>query len=215
MKTLADLQQFSYVGAQCAYAGYAINYFKEVAGYDHDTGAKLLAGAQGCFAVGRFIASGTLKFVKPRIVLLTFLTGVVVWACLAIGLKGNTGVASIFMVLFFESCVFPLIFSISMRGLGRHSKRGASFLVAAVSGGALYPPLLGLAGDNLGMQKAFFVPLIGFTIAWTFPIYLNLFKRKTLDGFLEKTPVAADIKDVESLDEKRGVSNVVEVEHKM
>lgn len=206
--------QFCYVGAQCAYAGYFINYVQEVAGMNHDKGAKFLAIAQGCFAIGRFIASGLLKFIKPRIVIMVFLSGVIIFACLVIGLEGNAGVASINLVLFFESCVFPLIFTLSLRGLGRHSKRGASFLVAAVSGGALFPPLLGLAGDHLGMRKAFFVPLLGFAIAWTFPLYLNLFKRKQLDGFLVESSSPAVAKDVESLDGEKG-SNSEFVEEKI
>ncbi|KAG4425344.1 hypothetical protein IFR04_001494 [Cadophora malorum] len=203
--------QFCYVGAQVAYAGYFINYVSWVRpGTSHATGANLLAGAQGCFAVGRFIASGMLKFVKPRLVLMGFLTGVVVFACLVIGLKGNGGIAAIFLVLFFESCVFPLIFTLSLRGLGRHSKRGASFIVAAVSGGALFPPVLGAVADALdgNTQKAFFIPLIGFVIAITFPIYLNIFKRKTLDGWTEKVKVGIDepTKDIEtgSINEKTG-----------
>ena len=107
------------------------------------------------------------------------------------GLKGNGGIAAICLVLFFESCVFPLIFTLSLRGLGRHSKRGASFIVAAVSGGALFPPVLGVVADAFGgnTHKAFFIPLIGFVIAWTFPLYLNLFKRKSLDGWTEKGQV--------------------------
>lgn len=114
--------QFAYVGAQCAVAGYFINYVAAVAGHEHDAGAKLLAGAQGCFAVGRFVASGLLKFVKPRLVLMVFLSGTVLFGALTIGIKGDAGVAMIFLVLFFESCVFPLIFTLSLRGLGRHSK---------------------------------------------------------------------------------------------
>ncbi|CAL3973768.1 unnamed protein product, partial [Diplocarpon coronariae] len=84
--------QFCYVGAQVAYAGYFINYVAWVRpGTSHATGANLLAGAQGCFAVGRFVASALLRFVKPRLVLLGFLTGVVLGAVLAIVLAGNGG----------------------------------------------------------------------------------------------------------------------------
>ncbi|KAI6714744.1 hypothetical protein JHW43_002712 [Diplocarpon mali] len=207
--------QFCYVGAQVAYAGYFINYVAWVRpGTSHAAGANLLAGAQGCFAVGRFVASALLRFVKPRLVLLGFLTGVVLGAVLAIVLAGNGGVAAIFLVLFFESCVFPLIFTLSIRGLGRHSKRGASFVVAAVSGGALFPPVLGAVADGLGgnTQKAFFIPLIGFAVALTFPIYLNIFKRKTLDGWTDKVrvglePARKDVEDA-SVDgsEEKGVA---------
>lgn len=196
--------QFCYVGAQCAYAGYFINYVSAVRpGTPHATGSNLLAVAQGCFAIGRFIASGLLKITKPRLVLMAFLSGVVVFACLALGLRGDAGIASVTLVLFFESCVFPLIFALSIRGLGRHSKRGASFIVAAVSGGALFPPILGTVADAIGTQKAFFVPLIGFVIAWSFPIYLNLFKAKSLDGWTgQKASPAGVEKDVESVMEE-------------
>jgi FHS family L-fucose permease-like MFS transporter len=191
--------------------GYFINYVSAVRpGTTHATGANLLAVAQGCFAIGRFIASGLLKVTKPRLVLIGFLSGVVIFACLTMGLKGNAGIASISLVLFFESCVFPLIFALSIRGLGRHSKRGASFIVAAVSGGALFPPVLGTVADHIGTQKAFFVPLIGFVIAWMFPLYLNLFKAKSLDGWTEEKAPAVTEKDVESMheddDEKKGAA---------
>ncbi|KAH8647441.1 putative L-fucose-proton symporter [Tricladium varicosporioides] len=197
------IAQFCYVGAQVAYAGYFINFVSWVRpGTTHATGANLLAGAQGCFAIGRFMASGLLKFTKPRLVLMGFISGVVLFASLAMGLQGNGAVASIFLVLFFESCIFPLIFTLSLRGLGRHSKRGASFIVAAVSGGALFPPVLGAVADALGgnTQHAFFIPLIGFVIAWTFPLYLNLFKRKSLDAWTDKVKVGIETKSDEEKD---------------
>jgi FHS family L-fucose permease-like MFS transporter len=199
------IAQFCYVGAQVAYAGYFINYVTWVRpGTSHATGSNLLAVAQACFAIGRFIASGLMKFVKPRLVLMFFITGVVLFAVLVMVLKGNAGIAAISLVLFFESCVFPLIFTLSLRGLGRHSKRGASFLVAAVSGGALFPPVLGAVADALGgnTQHAFFIPLIGFVIAFTFPVYLNVFKRKSLDAWTDKVKVGIEPKkDVETADD--------------
>lgn len=209
--------QFCYVGAQVAYAGYFINFVTWVKpGTSHATGSNLLAGAQGCFAVGRFVASGIMKFTRPRFVLMGFLSGVVVFACVAMGAKGNGAIAAIFLVLFFESCVFPLIFTLSLRGLGRHSKRGASFIVAAVSGGALFPPVLGVVADNLGgnTQKAFFIPLIGFVFAWTFPLYLNLFKAKSLDGWTDKVKVGIEpaAKDLESNDDDLSKVDVQRIE---
>ncbi|XP_037050743.1 L-fucose-proton symporter-like isoform X3 [Bradysia coprophila] len=189
------LAQFCYVGAQVAYAGYFINYVIWVRPETSKaTGSNLLAVAQGCFAIGRFVSSGLLKITKPRFVLLGFMSGAVIFASLVLALKGNTAIAMISLVLFFESCCFPLIFTLSLRGLGRHSKRGASFIIAAVSGGALFPPVLGSVADAFdgNTQRAFFVPLIGFCIAWTFPLYLNLFKGKSLDGWTENVKVSPE-----------------------
>lgn len=209
------IAQFCYVGAQVAYAGYFINYVTWIKpGTSHATGSNLLAVAQACFAVGRFVAVGLMKFIKPRLVLMGFISGVVLFSILVMVLKGDAAIGAICMVLFFESCIFPLILTLSLRGLGRHSKRGASFLVAAVSGGALFPPVLGVVADSFGgnTQKAYFIPLIGFAIAATYPIYLNVFKAKSLDAWTDKVNIGIEEKrDVETgsiggMDEKKNVS---------
>ena len=87
------------------------------------------------------------------------------------------------LVLFFESCIFPTIFTLAIRGLGRHTKRGSSWIVASVSGGALFPALTGLLADKKGYHISMAVPLIGFFVAFSYPIYLNTMCVKELDGF--------------------------------
>ncbi|KAL7276411.1 hypothetical protein RUND412_000583 [Rhizina undulata] len=177
--------QFCYVGSQCAVAGYFINYVTEIKpGLTSAMGSNYLSIAQGIFAIGRFIAGFAMKVTKPRLVLLFFLAGCIAFVAAAMETRGTTGVALIIMVLFWESCVFPTIFTLSLRGLGRHTKRGASFVVASISGGAVFPPLLGYVSDVSNSTRiAMCVPLAGFAVAFTFPIYLNLFERERLDGF--------------------------------
>ena len=178
------IAQFCYVGAQVAIAGYFINYVVKVRpGTASSTGSNQLAIAQGLFAIGRFVAGISMKVVKPRWVLMLFMTMIIVFISASMGASGDAGIACLSLVLFFESCIFPTIFTLSLRGLGRHTKRGASFLVASVSGGAVFPPMLGAVADVKGTQIAMCIPLAGFIIAWTFPLYLNLFKAKELDGY--------------------------------
>jgi FHS family L-fucose permease-like MFS transporter len=83
---------------------------------------------------------------KPRYILLAYQSLIMVFIAAAIGTNTGSattanwgGIAMIMIVLFFESCIFPTIFTLSLRGLGRHTKRGASFLVASVCGGAVIP----------------------------------------------------------------------------
>ena len=140
---------------------------------------------QGLFAIGRFLAAGLMIFIKPRWILLVFSTGVLIFICLATGIKGEAGVAMISLVLFFESACFPCILTLSIRGLGRHTKRGASWVVAAVSGGAFFPALAGVAADHHNFHIAQVVPMTGFVVSFAFPIYLNTFYAKELDGFRE------------------------------
>jgi FHS family L-fucose permease-like MFS transporter len=191
--------QFCYVGAQVAIASFFINYFEQahpdLTVYEaHRQGANYYAIAQGLFAVGRFSAAGLMYITKPRYVLLAYQSLIMVFLAAAIGVdtssatKGNWGgIAMLMMVFFFESCIFPTIFTLSLRGLGRHTKRGASFLVASVSGGAVIPVILGNVADKTGTRIAFVVPLAFFVIAWAFPIYLNVFKGKELDAYTSST----------------------------
>jgi FHS family L-fucose permease-like MFS transporter len=52
------------------------------------------------------------------------------------------------LVFVFESCCFATISTMSLRGLGKHTKRGGSWLVAAISGGVC-PSMTGQGGDQI------------------------------------------------------------------
>ncbi|KAF3010633.1 hypothetical protein E8E13_004111 [Curvularia kusanoi] len=192
--------QFCYVGAQVGIASFFINYFVQAhpnlsVTDAHTKGSDYYAIAQALFAIGRFSAAGFMYIgLKPRIVLLVYQSAIMVFLAAAIGVNTGTattpnwgGLALLMIVLFFESCIFPIIFATTLRGLGRHTKRGASFIVASVSGGAVVPVILGNVADHIGTQRAMVVPLAFFVIAWAYPIYLNIFKRKELDAYNESS----------------------------
>ena len=182
------MAQFMYVGPQVAIAGYFINYVTEVRpGTSSSRASDQLAIAQSLFAIGRFTASFSMKWVKPRYVYMLFSTMIILWICVAIGVEGDGGIAALSLVLFFESCIFPTIFTLSLRGLGRHTKRGASFIVSSVVGGAVFPPVLGAVADIQGTRIAMVIPLVGFVLSWMFPIYLNLYKGEVLDAYRTTT----------------------------
>lgn len=177
--------QFCYVGAQVGVAANFINYCVESAGLSHAAASDRYAIGQGLFAIGRFAAAGAMMVIKPRFILLAFMAAIMLFISLSMGLYGETGIAMLSLVLFFESCIFPTIFTLSIRGLGRHTKRGSSYIVAAVSGGALFPSLTGLLADTRGYHIGMAVPLAGFAVAFAYPVYLNTLCRRELDGFRE------------------------------
>lgn len=150
-------------------------------------GSQLLAGGQAAFTVGRFVGVGLIYLVRPRWVFLGFLTLVIVFTALSIGLIGNAGIAMLYCILLFESICFPTIVALGMRGLGRHTKAGSGFLVGAVLGGAVGPPLMGYVADLYGTGTSMFVPLIFFVAAWTYPLAVNFVPsyRKVADSFGE------------------------------
>lgn len=189
----AAFAQFCYTGAQVAIASFFINYATSTRPNTPDNvGSQLFSGAQGAFAIGRFAGVIIMKYVKPRIVFLCFLSMCIVFIIPAIAVpetmeKGNAGVAMLYLVLFFESICFPTIVGLGMRGLGRHTKRGSGWIVAGVSGGACVPPLTGVAADRHGNGIGMVVPLAFFIAAWSYPICVNYVADyvKVVDSFGE------------------------------
>jgi FHS family L-fucose permease-like MFS transporter len=64
---------------------------------------------------------------------------------------------------FFLSIMYPTIFALGLKGLGRNTKLGGSLLVMAIVGGAVFPPIQGyIARQSGSMALGYFVPLVGF-----------------------------------------------------
>ena len=136
-------------------------------------GAKFLAGAQGAFALGRFAGVLFMKYIRPRKVFLFYITMCIVFIGPAITQRDNTGMAMLYITLFFESICFPTIVALGMRGLGKYSKRGSGFIVGGVCGGAVVPPILGATADAHGTALAMVVPMCFFVAAWSYALCVN------------------------------------------
>lgn len=182
----AALAQFCYTGAQVAIASSFINYAVATKpGTSSSLGSKLFAGAQAAFAIGRFTGSGIMRFVKPRWVFLVFISMCIIFICPAITQHGDTGIAMLYVVLFFESVCFPTIVALGMRGLGRHTKRGSGFIIGGVVGGACVPPLTFVAAERHGSGISMVVPLSFFIVAWSYAFCVNFVPayRDVVDAF--------------------------------
>jgi hypothetical protein len=76
-----------------AIAGYFINYAVDTRpGTSSATGSKMLAGAQGAFAAGRFSGTILMRYIRPRKVFLFYLTAVVIFIAAATGARHNSGI---------------------------------------------------------------------------------------------------------------------------
>ena len=80
----------------------------------------------------------TMPAFKPRYMLAFYLGMCAIFAIAAMNVQGTAGIALYIMIFVFESCCFATIFTLALRGLGRHTKRGGSFLVSAISGGGKF-----------------------------------------------------------------------------
>ena len=161
------VSQFLYVGVQSAIFGFFINYIvaeMPALGYHPtDTDArKLLQFAFLLFLAGRFTGSIALRFLRPSNVLGIYAAVGTVLSLLVMRPLGWVSVVSLFGTFFLMSIMFPTIFSLGIHGVGEHTKRASSFIVMAIVGGAVTPPLMGRLADAFNMRTSFLVPFLCF-----------------------------------------------------
>jgi len=135
---------------------------------------------RGTFAIGRFLAAALCFLVRPRIILLLSFLGGLLFSILVFALPDspsneNTIAAMSLLVLFFEGPLWPIIFAISLRGMGRATKSAAAFLTAAASGGAVFPWVMFAVQDRgISVQYSFCVAIALFATGCLFPVYLSI-----------------------------------------
>ena len=156
----AVLAQFFYVGAQAGIWGITINYVIELLpGTTKEIASKnFMTLGTFMFVIGRFLGTWLMTFIKDH-KLLTFYGSVAAALSLAgVFAGGYVAVYSVLLINFFMSIMFPTIFALGVKDLGDQTKLGSSFIIMAIAGGAIIPPVMGLVADYHGVQLSFILP---------------------------------------------------------
>ena len=161
------IAQFFYVGAQVGIAALFINYCIEADGtITAQTASKLLGTSLLLFTIGRFTGSALMKKFAPNKLLTIYAIINIVLCIVVVYLKGAVSVYALMAIFFFESIMFPTIFALGVKDLGHHTKKGSSFLVMSIAGGAIMPYVMGLLATPV-TANGYLIPLFCFAIvAW-------------------------------------------------
>ena len=161
--TLGIVAQFLYVAAQTGIFSFCVNYIIENDAAVTPAKAATMLGGIGfvLFTVGRICGSAVISQCKPHLVLAAYAAINVVLAAVCMG-GGKMGLFALFGTFFFMSIMFPTIFALGIRGLGDHTKLGASLIVMSIVGGAIAPPFMGHIADVHSMRLGMVVPLVCF-----------------------------------------------------
>jgi MFS transporter, FHS family, L-fucose permease len=153
---------FVYVGAEVSIGSFLVNYLSrpEIGGMSVKAAAGYVSLYWFGAMVGRFIGSGVLQKVRTGTVLGCAALVAFLLVVTTMSSFGSLAVWSIVAVGFFNSVMFPSIFTLGIEGLGALTGKGSGVLVAAIVGGALIPELQGIVADRIGIHHAFFLPAI-------------------------------------------------------
>jgi MFS transporter, FHS family, L-fucose permease len=166
----AVIAQFFYVGAQVCVSSFFILFTTKAAAINEKTAADYLGLGYGlAFMSGRFIGTYLMRFVQPAKLLTLYAAINIVLTTVAILTHGMVTVYALIGVAFFMSIMFPTIFALGIKELGKETKIGASLIIMSIVGGALLPPLLGLIADRTAnIQNGYVVPLVCFAVVLYF-----------------------------------------------
>ena len=210
---LAIFAQFSFVAAQQGMAVWQVNLLNAVSPPDILTINPDDYGliSEAAFTISRFIFALLCLVVRPRLLLLISFIGSTIFAALtaSLHLDANAIAALVTMTWFFLAPIWPLVFAIGLRGMGRWTKYMAAGITASASSGVVFPFVMWAIADTdpTRTQHSFVVVIAAFAFGTIFPAYLYLVPKagRQID------PVSPDIEETESHSPFRRLSRTFSV----
>ena len=158
---LGTIGIFCYVGAEVAIGSLMVNALEHTAGLSHDKAAGYLSIYWGGAMVGRFIGAGLMNKITPNKYLAFNASMAVGLLMLAIAAGGGAVTQwSLLLIGFFNSIMFPTIFSLGTKGLGKFTGAASGIISTAIVGGALVPVLQGFVIDHVGLMISYVIPAV-------------------------------------------------------
>ncbi len=164
------MAQMFYVAAQIMTWTFIIQYADNL-GINKAAAQTYNIVAMALFLCSRFISTFLMKYINGRVLLTVFGCGAALCCIGAISIVGMWGLYCLIGISFFMSLMFPTIYGIALEGVdSQDSTLGAAFLVMAIVGGALMPPLQGMIIDQQSVMGhpavnvSFVLPLVCFLL---------------------------------------------------
>jgi FHS family L-fucose permease-like MFS transporter len=164
---LGALGIFFYVGVEVGLFSIAVNFFRTQGISSFKTASDVASLYWLGALVGRLLGSWILTRVKSGKLLGIFGFAAVALVLVAMFTSGYVAIVAVVLCGFFNSIMFPNIFTLGIAGLGPMTSKGSGLIMTAIVGGAVIPALLGVAADKFGIQQALVIPLCCYLyIAW-------------------------------------------------
>lgn len=160
------IAQFFYNGGQTAINAMFLIYCCKYVGLSESTATTYFGLYMLAFLVGRWIGTMLMVKFKPQNMLVVYAVMNIILCGVVIVFGGMTGVYAMLGISFFMSIMYPTQFSLALKGLDSKTKSGSAFLVMAIVGNVIIPPLTGHLMDlneNI-YYVAYTIPLICFVV---------------------------------------------------
>jgi MFS transporter, FHS family, L-fucose permease len=153
---------FTYVGAEVSIGSFLVNYLgqPDVAGFSAKTAAGYVSFYWGGAMIGRFVGAALMRKIKAGHLLAVCAVCAAALVLTSMATGGHVAMWTILAVGIFNSIMFPTIFSLGVAELGPLTATGSGIINMAIVGGAILPLVQGAIADRVGIQSAFWVPVL-------------------------------------------------------
>ncbi|AII53513.1 sugar MFS transporter [Hymenobacter sp. APR13] len=130
-------------------------------GFTKAVGAVLVSSYWFGVMVGRIVGIPLLTRFDARKLLAGVCAAGTLFVLLSILSSGETALWLVVLCGLCNAIIWPVVFPLAITGLGKFTKQGSSYLIMAIVGGAIIPPLMGLlATHGGGIRVAFVLPAL-------------------------------------------------------
>jgi MFS transporter, FHS family, L-fucose permease len=173
----AAITQFFNVAAQGGTWAYFINYSVEInPGMTDERGAYFFSLSMVMMMAGRFLSTFLMRFIAPNKLLSIYAVANIILCIIIAQSWGTVSFVSLIMLNFFFSIMFPTIFSLGLKDMGKYTQQASSYIVMGVVGGALFPPLMGIVA-NKSVAAAYYLPIICYLVIFIYGFALYKVKK--------------------------------------
>ncbi len=174
---LGVITLFVYVGAEVIAGDTIIRYgqslgisMEKAKMFTTYTMVSMLVGyVIGIFLIPRFVS-------QQRALQASAILGVI-FSIAALFTNGFTSVMFIALLGLANALVWPAVWPLAIKGLGKHIKTGSALLIMAISGGAIMPLLWGKLSDVYSSQTAYIILIPAYLFILYFATYGQKMKK--------------------------------------
>ncbi len=160
-----------YVGAEVSIASIMINFLgqKHILGLHLEKAGQFLANFYwGGALLGRLIGTALLTRMRAPFLLLFCAASASILCLIVIFTNGPIAAYSALLVGFFNSVMFPTIFTITLRRAKVSEASVSGLLCLAISGGAILTLSVGRLADITNLSVSFLIPMLAYIFIFVF-----------------------------------------------
>ncbi|BCZ18164.1 Glucose/galactose transporter GluP [Helicobacter sp. NHP19-003] len=172
---------FFYVGGEVSIGSFLVLTMEEIAHIPEKVGSHNLIYYWGGAMVGRFIGSLVMQKIAPHKCLAFNASVNILLLGIALALHNATSIYFLLSIGLFNSIMFPTIFSLATKGLGRFTSQASGIVCMAIVGGAVVPIIQGYIADihSFGILISYMVPMACYVYILVFAVYFYSVRERT------------------------------------